>query len=151
MPLGRLLSWTGLALDRYFRRAVAEHGLSATALGVLGVLADDGGISHRDVAGRLGVAPATLTPVVDALAAAGHLERERHPVDRRVVRLSITPAGRDRLASTVDALTETLRARLPTISTADQAVVRRHLLAVLAAVDPTRSDLDSAEPHPDRE
>ena len=134
MPLGRLVSWTGQAVERLYRQSVATHGLSATALGVLGVLAAEDAVSHRDVAGRLGVAPATLTPVVDGLAAAQAVHRERDPDDRRVVRLTITPTGRERLISTVDGVTGVLRARMPPLPANQRAVVRRYLLAVLAAV-----------------
>ena len=76
MPLGRLLAWTGQSVGAYYRRTVAAHGLSATGLRALGVLGEGDPLSHRDLAGRLGVTPATLTPVIDALAGAGAVRRE---------------------------------------------------------------------------
>jgi DNA-binding MarR family transcriptional regulator len=135
MPLGRLLSWTGQSVDRFYRRTVLAHGLTPTSLGVLGVLADADAVSHRELAGRLGVTPATLTPVIDALADAGEVLRERDPVDRRVVRLSIAPRGRDRLTSTVDEVATVVRERIPQPPPDQQAIIRDYLLAVLAAVD----------------
>ena len=137
MPLGRLLAWTGQALSAYYRRTVSAHELSATALGVLGVLAEEGGLSHRDLAAAVGVTPATLTPVIDALERDESVERERDRNDRRVVRVWITPTGRARLGSTLDAVMRTLQERIPPPPPDQEEVIRTYLLAVLAAVDST--------------
>ncbi len=114
---------------------MAVHGLSATALAVLGALAHADALSHRELAGRLGVTPATLTPVVDALAARGDVVRQRDRDDRRQVRLSITAGGRDRLAAAFAAVAGALRERMPQPSPDERTVIRAYLLAVLAAVD----------------
>jgi DNA-binding MarR family transcriptional regulator len=134
MPLVRLLSRTGQAVVRYTSRTIATHGLTTTAMGVLGVLADTGAVSHRELSGKLGVAPATLTPVVDALEAAGELARERDPADRRVVRVWITSSGRERLAKVHGDVVTAFRARLPAPAPRDAEIIRAYLLAVLAAV-----------------
>jgi len=134
MPLHRLLSRAGHALSRYSRDVVAAHGLTVTSMGVLGALADGEAVSHRELSGYLGVAPATLTPVVDALEAAGELARERDPADRRVVRLRITERGRLRLADAHGAVVTTLWSGLPQPPPRDAEVIRAYLLAVLAAV-----------------
>src|SRR5688572_6812411 len=99
MPLGKLLAWTGGALARYYQRAVAGHGLTQASLGVRGVLGHTGAVSRRELAAHLGITPATLTPVVDALEVSGELTRERDPADRRVVRLTITERGRERMVT----------------------------------------------------
>ena len=133
MPLHRLLSRAGQAVSRYSRDVVAAHGLTVTSMGVLGALADGEAVSHRELSGNLGVAPATLTPVVDALEAVGELARERDPADRRVVRLRITERGRLRLADAHGAVVAALRSGLPQPPPRDAAVIRAYLLAVLAA------------------
>jgi MarR family transcriptional regulator, organic hydroperoxide resistance regulator len=138
MPLGRLLAWTGQSVTDYYRRTVQAHGaLSATALGVLGVLADEDPLapSHRTLAGRLGINPATLTPVIDALVEEDSVDRQRDPEDRRVVRLRITRSGRQRLWSTLDAVGATLKDRIPDPRPDEERIIRAYLLAVLAAVD----------------
>jgi DNA-binding MarR family transcriptional regulator len=98
-PLERLLVRAGQALQRRARAAAAGHGLSATALEVLGVLVVQDAPSQRDLAGHLRLSPATLTPVLDALEAAGALVRTRDGADRRVVRIAVTAAGRERAAA----------------------------------------------------
>jgi DNA-binding MarR family transcriptional regulator len=134
IPLGKLVQWVGTALARHHRRAVAEHGLTPTALGVLGTLGHRDGLSHRELARHLNLTPATLTPVVDALEASGQLRRERDPADRRVVRLSITPAGRDRLLVAFTQVATDLRDRMPRPAAEHERVIREYLLAVLDAV-----------------
>ena len=137
-PLEVLLERVGAAVGRHRRRIAAAHGLTPTALAVLAALGgadahDPGGDpfrgpSHRELAGRLGLSPATLTPVLDALESAGEVRRERDRTDRRVVRLHRTPAGRARLVRTPPA-------RLPQPDPAVAPAVRAWLLAVLAAAE----------------
>lgn len=57
-------------------------------------LASAGGERSTRLARRLAVAKPTLTATADGLVAAGYACREAEPGDRRVVRLSLTLAGR---------------------------------------------------------
>jgi DNA-binding MarR family transcriptional regulator len=57
-------------------------------------LAGAGGERSARLAERLGLAKPTLTATADALVAAGYAQRETEAGDRRVVRLSLTAAGR---------------------------------------------------------
>lgn len=139
MPLGKLLPWAAQSLTRFYQRSVAVHGLTSTALGVLGVLAHTHEVSHRELSGRLGVTPATLTPVVDALESAGELTRQRDPADRRIVRLTITRRGRERLVAAFDGVAAVYRERMPHPPPEHDAIIRDYLLAVLAASTDERS------------
>ena len=56
-------------------------------------LAGAGGERSTRLAQRLAVAKPTLTATADGLVAAGYASRAAEPGDRRVVRLSLTPAG----------------------------------------------------------
>ncbi|WP_181782189.1 MarR family winged helix-turn-helix transcriptional regulator [Pseudonocardia pini] len=142
-PLDRLVTSAGAALLRFRRRAAAEHGLSATALDVLTALTVDPhesavraatqAPSQRDLAGRLGIAPATLTPVLDELERAGDLRRHRDPVDRRVVRVRATAAGVARCRVAQAAVDRAVRGALPRAGVDDEAV-RRYLAALLESV-----------------
>jgi DNA-binding MarR family transcriptional regulator len=57
-------------------------------------LAGAGGERSTRLAQRLAVAKPTLTATADGLVAAGYASRATEPGHRRVVRLSLTPAGR---------------------------------------------------------
>jgi DNA-binding MarR family transcriptional regulator len=136
-PLDRLLVRTGLALQRVTRKAAAAHGLSATALDVLAALAEldeRAELSHRDLAGYLRLAPATLTPVLDGLEAEGALNRVRDAADRRVVRVSITPHGRERHAAAAAGVAAAVAA-LPAPVSEHAAVIRAHLVVLLDAME----------------
>jgi MarR family transcriptional regulator, organic hydroperoxide resistance regulator len=130
-PLDRLLIATGATLARFRQRVVAAHGLSATALDLLAALDNEDGLPHRELAGRLGLTPATLTPVVDALERAGDVRRERDASDRRVVRVYLTVSGRRRRATVADQVDRTMREVLP----GEEPAVRRYLGEVLAALE----------------
>lgn len=57
-------------------------------------LAGVGGERSTRLAERLAVAKPTLTAIADGLVAAGYASRIAEPGDRRVVRLTLTEAGR---------------------------------------------------------
>ncbi|GAA5112036.1 MarR family winged helix-turn-helix transcriptional regulator [Pseudonocardia adelaidensis] len=133
-PLDRLIVRAGLALQRLTRQAAAAHGLSATALAVLAALVEVDALSHRDLAGCLRLAPATLTPVLDALEADGALKRVRDGADRRIVRVAITPHGRDRHAAAAAGVARAVAA-LPEPAPDAAALIRAHLHGLLQAMD----------------
>jgi hypothetical protein len=60
-------------------------------------LAGAGGERSTRLAQRLAVAKPALTATADGLVAAGYASLATEPGDRRVVRLSLTPAGRTAL------------------------------------------------------
>jgi DNA-binding MarR family transcriptional regulator len=77
-------------------RLLENHGTTDLTLPqyrVLGLLAG-GDERASQLAARLAVAKPTLTSLVDSLVERGFAARETLDGDRRVVRLSITPAGR---------------------------------------------------------
>jgi DNA-binding MarR family transcriptional regulator len=133
--LPELLPRAGRAIERCYRRAVAAHGLTPTSFGVLRALAEDGAAAHRELAARLGVAPATLTPVVDALERAGSVGRERDRTDRRVVRVMITPAGRARFAAACAQVSREFGERVPPPLPEHETILRAYLLAAVRALD----------------
>lgn len=138
VPWERLLVRVGTVVARRQQRLLAGHGLSPTSLGLLAALDRADGLSHRELAAELDLTPATLTPVVDALDAAGSLHRVRDPSDRRVVRLSLTPAGRDRLRSASAEVAEGMRTTLPAPPPEHADQVRAYLTAVLDVLDERR-------------
>ena len=134
MTLDQLLSRAGGAVQGHYRRTVARHGATGTAVSVLGVLAHADGLSQRELAGRVGLTPATLTPVLDALEHEGRIGRERDTSDRRIVRLTITDAGRAYVRSVSTEVAAALRARLPRPPAEHEPIIRDYLVAVLSAV-----------------
>jgi DNA-binding MarR family transcriptional regulator len=59
--------------------------------------------SGQDVMVAMGISLATVTGIVDRLAAQGLVTRREDPRDRRVRRLELTPAGRELMAGIITA------------------------------------------------
>ncbi|RKT84181.1 DNA-binding transcriptional regulator, MarR family [Saccharopolyspora antimicrobica] len=136
MPLTRLVGLTGRRLSQHWERTVARSTeLSRTALLVLNALDHQNDQTHREVARRCWVRPATLTPVVDALAEGGLLTRHRDRNDRRAVRLRITTRGRAELHSAWQAVRAEFQRIEPDVPAAEAAIVRQYLIAVLSGLD----------------
>jgi len=99
--LGRQLAMAAKATRAEFDARLAEVGGSLTAFVVLR-LADEaaGGLelSQRQLAERMGVEAPTMVRHLDRLEKEGLIERRRDARDRRVTRITVTPAGSQRLA-----------------------------------------------------
>ena len=81
-------------------------------------LGHDGGLTMGELARRIGVTEKTVTGVVDRLERESYVQRERHPTDRRVVRVCLTPKGQQ------------------THTSIDEAI-HRHIKELLGVLDPT--------------
>src|SRR5712691_11713530 len=70
--------------------------LTLPQLKALGVITASGpaGRSGRGLAEILGVGPSAVTPLVDKLVDHGYVSRHEDPIDRRILRVRTTPAGR---------------------------------------------------------
>ena len=69
-----------------FHTAVAAHrGLSATEEKALDVLLRKGPLTHAELRAHLGLAPASVTDLIDRLERKGYAQRDPHPDDGRRV------------------------------------------------------------------
>ncbi|WP_433733783.1 MarR family winged helix-turn-helix transcriptional regulator [Nocardia sp. CA-129566] len=88
------------AVDRLRSQGAGGRGLSTGALDVLGRLGvADHEMSIGDLAHACGVSSRNVTGLVDTLERNGLAERVADQQDRRIVRVTITEAGRDWLVS----------------------------------------------------
>jgi DNA-binding MarR family transcriptional regulator len=79
-------------------RLLRPLGVSAAGGLVLGLLRDHGALSPSELGDRLIVTRATVTGLLDSLERPGLVRRTPHPVDRRSLRVEITPHGLEVLA-----------------------------------------------------
>ena len=94
VPAGVDMSQAIMVILRLFRGLeCVDAGLTPSQYRIM-KLAGAGGERSTRLAQRLAVAKPTLTATADGLVAAGYASRAAEPGDRRVVRLSLTPAGR---------------------------------------------------------
>ncbi|MFI1916144.1 MarR family winged helix-turn-helix transcriptional regulator [Nocardia sp. NPDC020380] len=100
--------------------AFAHHGIHEGQQFVLRQLWAEDGLAPGEIARRLGLATPTITRAATRMEAAGLLRREPHPTDRRLVRLLLTPRGRD-LEQRIEAETAAIADRaMATITPADR-------------------------------
>jgi MarR family transcriptional regulator, transcriptional regulator for hemolysin len=100
-PLGRQLAATAKATRAEFDARLGEVGGSLTAFIVLRLASEAPGgleLSQRQLADRMGVEAPTMVRHLDRLEKEGLIERRRDARDRRVTRITVTPAGGRRLA-----------------------------------------------------
>jgi DNA-binding MarR family transcriptional regulator len=71
--------------------------LSQAQFELLGELDERGELPAGELAAAARLSPATVTQMLDHLAACGHVERDRSPTDRRVVVSRLTDQGRERI------------------------------------------------------
>lgn len=78
---------------------LAEHGLTPARAEVLWVLHGAAPRTQRELSQILKCTPRNVTGLVDALQAAGLVERTAHPTDRRAVMVGLSERGRSLIAS----------------------------------------------------
>lgn len=80
---------------RESQRLFRPHGLTAAQYNVLSILAaSPEGLSQRELGDILVVDRSNVTGLLDRLEKSGLVQRTDHPSDRRIYRVSLTPAGR---------------------------------------------------------
>ncbi len=84
------------AVTVMFHTAVAaRQGLSATETKTLDLLVKHGPLTAKDLAAQTGLAPASVTGLVDRLEAKGYVSRVRHATDKRRV---VVELNREKIA-----------------------------------------------------
>ena len=115
--LGRTAAW----LSKQVEIGLADVDLSLPQYRILGLLDERSAISS-DLAQQLAVRPATVTAVVDGLAARHLVERRSVEGDRRRVALVLTGAGRQILDAADSAVDARLHGVTDALEDADAAV-----------------------------
>jgi len=82
-----------VVVGELMNRRLAEHGLTPARAEVIWLLQGDGPRTQRELSEVLRCTPRNVTGLVDALQAAGFVERAPHPTDRRAVLVSLTRRG----------------------------------------------------------
>ncbi|HZV48145.1 MAG TPA: MarR family transcriptional regulator [Candidatus Dormibacteraeota bacterium] len=109
-----LASRLRLAVTRLNRRLRRQDDtrLSPSVQSALATLARHGPLSLGELAAHEALRPPTVTGIVSDLEARSLVARDPDPHDRRVVRVTVTPAGRALLERSRRRKTEYLAARL---------------------------------------
>jgi len=82
-----------VVLGEVMNNRLAEHGLTPARAEVLWVLHGTGPRTQRELSRILKCTPRNVTGLVDALQAAGFVERTAHPTDRRAIMVRLSEQG----------------------------------------------------------
>ncbi len=85
---------TAHAFNRIYKPLLEPLGLTYPQYLVMLVLWEKDGATVKELGERLHLDSGTLTPLLKRLEAAGNLTRTRDAADERLVRIALTPAGR---------------------------------------------------------
>lgn len=125
---------------------LAAHGFTATQLGVLEAILHLGPLTQRDLGRKVLTSAGNLTDVIDKLEARGLVVRARSAVDRRVVHVDLTSAGRSLIAALFPAHASDIAGATEGLTVAELrqlgALLRR--LGKHAAQAPLESPADAA-------
>lgn len=135
---------------RRITRAIALHsrylantfGLTGPQLVCLRAVGRQGALAPSELAKRVALSQATVTGIVDRLAARQLVTRERSATDRRLVDVSITSAGEALLEQAPSALQETFVERLGELSPTKQQTIRRTLNEIVKMMGGEDLDAD---------
>src|SRR5215475_7910465 len=95
MPIGLALAQAARTVSRAFDDALASAGGSLPVWLVLLNIKTRQLANQRELAEAVGIREATLTHHLNAMEADGLISRQRHPVNRRIHVVALTPAGED--------------------------------------------------------
>ena len=129
-PIGFLLSDNARLIRRRFDEHARTIGVTRSQWRVLTALSRQEGQTQGALAEALEVEPITLCRMIDRLEEAGHVERRRHPADRRAWNIYLTDRSRpllDRLRAIAD---DVVARALAGIAEADRERLT-HMLATI--------------------
>ncbi len=137
---GFLLSTLGQESLRQARDVLARYHLKPRQLRILGLLDDRGTIGQSELGELMAVDHSILVHMLNPLETDRLIKRERDTTDRRRHLVTITPAGRRRLAQADRAFRDAEDAFFAPLSKAERAHLHALLLTLRDASDPEVAD-----------
>ena len=82
-------------IQDYSQQVSSEFGVTGPQLWALKAILQHGALPLGQLSKKMYLHPSTVTGVVDRLESKGYVVRGRDATDRRIVTVSLTPAGKD--------------------------------------------------------
>lgn len=130
--LGWLIAEAERASKKVLFARIAEHGVRRGGWFVLRALWEREGITHRELAQRLGLMESSVLEMVRALEGDGLVTRTRDAEDRRKVRIHLTAKGRQ-VEPTLMQVAQTVNDRMERDLSDAEAVLLKLLLKKVRA------------------
>jgi DNA-binding MarR family transcriptional regulator len=133
---GFLLALLGQDAMRRLRDALTTHDLKPRQFQILDLLADRGPIGQRELGETMAIDHSILVTMLNPLEAGGLIERKRSGTDRRRHDVTVTPAGKRRLANAAQAQREAEDALFAGLTEQQRDQLRELLIALRDANRP---------------
>ena len=133
---GLLLALLGLDAMRRLRDVLTAHNLKPRQFQLLGLLHDHGGMGQRELGQAMATDPSILVTMLNPLEADGLIERKRSGSDRRRHDVTVTPAGKRRLANAAQAQREAEDALFAGLTEQQRDQLRELLIALRETTRP---------------
>lgn len=125
-----LIFATHKVIKRQLSSKQHDAQLSMLQIKALHYISEHKNITMRDLAEELNITPASITSLTNSLITSKLIIRRLDTKDRRVIHLSLTPLGRNRLRSGIKAIVEKMNEVFSTLSSTDQ----RSLIKILKTI-----------------
>jgi DNA-binding MarR family transcriptional regulator len=135
VPLARLFAMAYRLLVDELHERLAERGWSDVrqAYGFVLLALRDGPASLRELPGTLGTSKQAVSKLVDAMVAAGYVERAVDPDDARAKQVGLSPRGQELLATVEDVYRELESGWAEVLGHDRLAALRQDLVTALSA------------------
>lgn len=128
------------AIDLQSRQLAKVHDLTGPQLVCLRHVQSHERMTPKALAASVSLSQATVTGILDRLERRGLVRRVRSTVDKRVVHLEVTDAGRTLIGDAPSPLSEVFRARLAALPKNQQAAIDEALRRVVEMMSATDVD-----------
>lgn len=105
------------------RRLGREHGITGPQLACLQAVVNYEPTTATDISAHVHLSPSTVVGILDRLEAKGLITRDRDKLDRRVVFVRPTSAGRKVVARAPDPVSRALREVLDNLTPTEQQIL----------------------------
>ena len=130
------------AADLHSQKLMKESGLTAPQLLVMQAIEKEGSPSTSALARSIAVSQATMTRIIDRLVRADLVRRDKSSMDKRVVNISLTDAGRKKLESAPEPLQAEFLREFRKLDDWEQQMLKSSLLRIAKMMD--AEDLDAS-------
>lgn len=139
------------ATELYGRTLARTAGLTPVQVRVLQIILTHDGVTPKEISRQLGVSAATVSTLLDRLAAKSMIERQRSDVDRRQTNIVLTDAGRRAIEGMPDPLQQKYVDEFEALEDWEQAMIVAALERVVSMLNASALDasplLDMGEIH----
>jgi DNA-binding MarR family transcriptional regulator len=142
---GRMLRRLDKVMSAFVESKLGDHDLSYQQWIALRTVTEGIVGNPGQLARELGITTGAATLLIDVLETRGLLERDRGDADRRVVRLAVTPAGRDMVFALQPLVVNAWNEVVAEYSQQEAAEMVAVLVKLLAAAERVAGDLPPVE------